>query len=281
MILILLLVFWTGCKDYNRSARILFIGDSWGALMCLFDSFSAAMKELGYSSAERSLSCLETTQPQTKARTWATPSELNRISKSLDEHPQVKFIYISLGGNDFFEIWNKNMSLSEKQKAFRIVQNNFRIIINKIREKNKSAKIILSSYDYGNFEYLMTTKFADAYVNVYQHMGYPTALEMQTAMNEFEKYKQALVHEYNNLTYVNLQGLMQVEMGISEYNIPANTLPLPEQGGNFTPGGRLDLWGPPQAFLGIPNTMYNDPYHLNPTGFYKLVRYLLMQAPMK
>lgn len=266
------------CKDTRKETNVMIIGDSWGFLMCAFNSFSKVMKDLKY--ANDDVGCLETTKPGTTAREWSNEEGLKKITKALASYPKANYIYLSLGGNDFFEVWYKSISDQEKHNKFSEIQGYIAKIITHIKELRPQAKIVMSSYDYSNFQYLMQTQLASTYVKLYQRMGEPSGAEMHMANTELERYKQALTSSFSNVHYVNVFGLMQHLIGVPDSGIAPGELPAPQQAPNYEIGGNIFLWGPRQSYIGVEYTRYYDPYHLNNASFYQVVKKILEVKPL-
>lgn len=266
-------------KPVDLGADILIIGDSWAQLMCLFQSFPKALKAAGI---EKSVSCLTTTKAGARASDWASDKGLRNIDIALAAHKKAKYIYVSLGGNDFFNIWHVGLSEQEKKHHFQQIQDNLIQIVNRIKANRPQATIVLSSYDYPNFEYLMQTQFASAYVKLFKEMGEPTPEQLHKGNAEFEMYKMRIAEQFSNVKYVNNAGLMQYYLGQSEQGIPPGTTPFPGQAPDYFPllGGHPEIWSPVKAFLGVELTPITDPYHLNNEGFFYLAGNILKYAPV-
>jgi lysophospholipase L1-like esterase len=185
------------------------------------------------------------------------------VSKNLEA------VYISLGGNDLLGTWNKNLTSEEEAKNFIITQNQILQIIDYIHAKRPNIEIILSSYDYVNFQYFLKNNTIAAYTKLYTRMGSPTAEELNGAIARLEKYKAEISIKRNFVKYVNNMGLMQYYYGQSEFGVAPRTTALPGQAPNFSPfmGGLPEMPGPHEAFTAIPVLNITDPYHLNKTAF--------------
>lgn len=268
------------CRVLNSGADILMFGDSWAQLMCVFESFPKALHELGI---KKTVSCLATTKSGTRASDWASPDGLKKIEQALDLHKRAKYIYISLGGNDFFSVWKKDMSFSDREEKFRKIQQDLIKIILLISSKRSDATIILNSYDYVDFGHLDASSVYDKpYIDLYQRLGSPSPSELHAAIGELELFKIEITKQFSNVKYVNNMGLMQYYYGLSEFNIPAYTTELPGQMPLYEPllGGKPEAWGPHEALLAVssPFIEYTNAYHFNSKSCFWFAYNTLMQV---
>jgi lysophospholipase L1-like esterase len=267
----------SGCKNTPTNARIMLIGDSWAQLMCIDGSFSDALSELGFQYTD--INCDTTTRVGTTAEYWTNSGRLKIIETSMSLSKNLETIYISLGGNDIIGYWNKNMTTDEENKNAAIVQSQLLQLIDFIQSKKPNVQIVLSSYDYLNFQYFMAHQQVPGYVDIYNRMGQPTDQELNLANGRFEQIKVEITKLRKNVKYVNNNGLLQYFYGQSQFGVPAQSTQLPGQAPEFTPflGGRPDLPGPSDAFLAVPLINFTDPYHLN-AGAYKVIAHHILSV---
>lgn len=266
--LLFILLLLSGCKNVEPNARIMLIGDSWAQLMCLNNSFGNALTNLGVT--ERTgINCQLTTLVGTTSAYWSNNGRLNTILTAMSFSKNLETIYISLGGNDMLGVWYVGMSEQDEIQNFTLIHNQILKIVDYIHAARPNVKIILSSYDYVNFQYFLKNQTVQSYVDIYNRLGRPTAEELNGMSARLEKYKAIIATQRPFVTYVNNMGLMQYYFGQSEFGIAPRTTVLPGQAPNFSPftGGFPEMPGPHEAFTAVPALKITDPYHLNKTAY--------------
>lgn len=258
---------FSGCKNIDPGARVMLIGDSWAQLMCINGSFSDALKKLG--KAQTGINCQGTTLVGTTAEYWSNSGRLKAVAGAMLVSKNLETIYISLGGNDLLGFWNRNTTEQEEKQQFAVIQANILKVVDFIHALRPNVKIVLSSYDYVNFQYFLKNQTVQSYVDIYNRMGQPTAEELNNASARLEKVKAEIALKRPNVMYVNNMGLMQYYYGQSDFGVAPQSTPLPGQAPSFDPfmGGRPDLPGPHEAFAAISQINVTDPYHLNKAAY--------------
>jgi lysophospholipase L1-like esterase len=262
------LTLFSGCKNIDPGARIMLIGDSWAQLMCVNNSFGNALTNLGITT-RTGINCQLTTLIGTTSAYWSNNGRLATILSAMSVSKNLEMVYISLGGNDMLGVWHVGMSEEEEIQYFTTVENQILKIVDSIHAVRPKVKIVLSSYDYVNFQYFLKHQTVPSYIEIYNRMGQPTAAELNAMSARLEKYKAIIPTKRSFVTYVNNMGLMQYFYGQSEFGVAPRSTALPGQAPNFSPfmGGLPELPGPHEAFTAIPVLNITDPYHLSKTAF--------------
>ena len=105
-ILVLLSVCLSSCKENQKT--VLVVGDSWAFLTCLHKSLDLAFKKAGLVDAAVNSNCKLTSVVGAHASDWLSSSQHDLTMIALKD-PSIRVVYISLGGNDVINLWNKNI----------------------------------------------------------------------------------------------------------------------------------------------------------------------------
>ena len=108
--------------------KILIAGDSWAVFPCLFRSLKKVLRD-NKSSLINDRRCLRTSKLGMRADQWLGSVYDKRVSRFIARNHRVKYLYLSLGGNDVQQIWNKNFTLEEqKNLAIHLTQTMQKIV---------------------------------------------------------------------------------------------------------------------------------------------------------
>ncbi len=187
----------------------------------------------------------------------------------------MKALYLSLGGNDVLNVWNKKMTSAEEQAIFDIVTADMEAAINEYRSLRPDIKILISGYDYPRFTPDHPIK---EYVEAYEEMGSPTPFEMNTAVLRFSD-RVAKLADQKAVFYIHHYGLMHYyignpEMGLEAFKtIAPETISAPQAVTQF--GGDPSLQSAKTAMFAIKNGLQPiaDAFHLNRFGYEKLAEH--------
>ncbi|WP_320815269.1 T9SS type A sorting domain-containing protein [Flavobacterium sp.] len=161
------------CPSNSSTNKVLIAGDSWAQYMSddgthnkMFDKFGHADKDLigpslganpgpGYTGTEYAISGSE-------AREWADRVNypwITNVINAINANPSIETVILSIGGNDILAAksgggWYKDMDLDvagSEAALFATIRANTFVIINDILAVHPNVEIVLSSYDYPNF----------------------------------------------------------------------------------------------------------------------------------
>lgn len=251
----------------STSASLLVAGDSWATLMCLGNSFQTSfskhkirnVKVLGCSSDKA-------TKFGAHASKWLSYKEGKKMIALLKSSPDVKSVFLSIGGNDFLGDWNKKMSPQEEQELFAKILYDTKVLVNAIYEIRPDVKVLISGYDFGNFKDFIKVK---PYVKLYKSMGSPTPFEINSALIRFSETMSAIA-DFRNVFYIQHIGLSHYYYGNPEFNLKAKTTLEPRLISNrahpMSTGGVVELVAAKQSMLNILGLLV-DAYHPTFTGF--------------
>ncbi len=247
------------------SEKMLLVGDSWAVLMCLDASFNHAFQKQ-HVDARVDASCLLTAEIGMRAERWMGSSLQKRTDKIMKKYRDVGVVYLSLGGNDFINHWNKNLTSAEEDVEFQKIKQSVKSVIDHIHSILPQAKILLSGYDFGRFVDHHPIK---AYQKAFEGMGKPAPQEIHTAILRLSKVLNEL-RDDQSIFYIQHYGLGHFYVGNKEGGLqPGVTLNPDEISNPRNPnqsGGDPNLLQPPSVMLHIGRFLV-DAFHLSAKSF--------------
>lgn len=241
------------CPTNTANPKVLLAGDSWAQYMSddgthnkIFDKFGHADKDLlgaslgsdpgpGYTGTEYAISGSEANQ-------WADKANYPWIQNVIDEisaNPSIETVILSIGGNDILAGrsgggWYHNMDndvAGSEAALFNTIRDNTFVIIDDILAVHPDIKILISSYDYPNFD--VSALFCGLYacpkrrdLSFSDTSPLITDAELNQMMISVESERTTWLGLNSALHYDNSIGLSHYYYG--DGNSAAGTLPLPE-----------------------------------------------------
>jgi hypothetical protein len=214
--------------------------------------------------------CFSTSHIGANADSFKTKyaSNYNALLDRLRTEPYVKVVYMSLGGNDMFKYWNKNMGAAAEQKLFVYIKGFIQDFINDIHAIRPDVNILVANYD--NAYLYKNAPFA-TYRNIYEHMGEPSPAEVYGGFTRLAAALATL--KADHVVFQQHIGVMHYYYGAPEAGVaPFKTLnptlisteANPLQFGGVA-GYRNNKYAQGHIF-----DWYIDPHHLRPMGFMRL-----------
>lgn len=252
-------------ESMAQTTRLLIVGDSWAEEQWLDGSHARIFNANGF--GQFSADGSSTTESGTTAAEWSTPAFLQRIADALIAQPTIDTVQLTLGGNDFLDAWNVNLTPAQEMNLQMAILDDLIVITNFILAQRADLEIVLSFYDYPNFVDTLSGLLGVFFCQpLHNDLGQPTPLEINTAATEFiEVYRQ--LADDPRIHFVNHAGLMQFVFGFPDQNI------LP---GDLPPPGDLSLPSPVES-LRSRFTSNDDCFHLSAEGYDVLVENLFDQ----
>lgn len=215
--------------------RLLIVGDSWAAEQWEDGSHTRVFSALGLSGIAASGE-LTTTSGSTAAD-WVMPANLQRISDALQQYPHIDTVQLTVGGNDFLDAWNTGMTEAEFAALIGFIQHDVDIISSYILGLRPDIEIVLSLYDYPNFEDtrngLIWTFACSA---LWDDLGQPSPLQVNTAaVAVIDAIEDELIAN-PRIQHVRQLGQAQGHFGLSGF-----------PPGSIAPPGLLDQPSPAEA----------------------------------
>lgn len=247
---------------------VLVTGDSWAALMCLNKSFEDSFKKQKMPDVNVNDTCAFTTRVGMHAENWINSKYDDWTTKEL-KNPNVKVVYLSMGGNDFLDKWNTSLDSDQENIVFENIRNDISTILEKYTKKRSDIKIILSGYDFPRFT---SDNLIKEYRELNEKLGNPTPLQINSAILRFSNIVSTLANG-SNVFYIQHYGLMHYYFGNNENGLrsgttlPPNIISKSDDINNF--GGNINLASDASAMLSVKigNQQAVDAFHLSKKGY--------------
>lgn len=236
--------------------RVLMVGDSWAEFMwkgqSLRETFAAnGRPDILEEGAATALS-------GTTAAQWTSAGMLQLISDELAAHPTIDTVQLTLGGNDFLAGqsgggWWTGMSMVDEEALIDQIIADAATVIDFILGLDGELEIIVSLYDYTNFDESLSGALGFTCDPRWDDLGQPTALEINSAFVRVQDRVDTLVASRERVYGVRHGGLMQFVFGFPDDGIPP---------GDLLPPGDLSLPSPIEAMW-----LLSDCIHLGGDGY--------------
>jgi hypothetical protein len=275
------------------SLRVLIIGDSWAQYMWDDGSHDDVLDRFGHADA-RALSLSLGSDPGpgyigpevaisgSEARQWVDTVNYPWLANSialLQENPSIEWVVLSLGGNDLLAGrsdggWYKDMDLDvpgSEEAVFQRLETNTFAIVDALLTVRSSLKVILSSYDYPNFNVgfwcflYACPKREDLSRDPVNDLI--TDEEINDLMVDVELRRREWCSRYDRLLFDNSIGLMHYIYGDGQTGprlLPKPGIQDPEY--LPLPGGN-PLRPSLRSVFRLPNGIDADPIHLDFEGY--------------
>ena len=159
--------------------RYLIVGDSWAEEQWIDGSHARVFEKRGLDGV--GISGELTTESGSTAAEWVAEN-LERISGAFDQYPHLDTVQLTIGGNDFLDHWDTGMSQEEFDDLIGFIQNDVEIVSNYILGLRPNVEIVISLYDYPNFEDTRNGLiWTFACSSLWTSLGQPSPLEVNTA----------------------------------------------------------------------------------------------------
>ena len=281
-------------QSYYSEPKVLIAGDSWAQYMSddgthneIFDKFGHSDMLLlgkslgsnpgsGYSGNEYAISGSE-------AREWSDRVNYPWIDNVINEitaNPSIETVILSIGGNDILAAksgggWYKDMDLDvagSEAALLQTIKDDSFVIINDILAVHPNVEVLISSYDYPNFN---TGFFCGFFA-----CGKRDDLSRDSAndlITDAELNQMMITVETERISWLALEPQLYFDnaIGLSHYyygdgSSAPGTLPLPEQSAPFSanfPGGNTSTPSIRSNFRNVA-----DPIHLDAEAYeYKII----------
>lgn len=247
-----------------QSVRLLIVGDSWAAEQWGDGSHARVFAANGFGDILADGS--QTTESGSTAEQWSTPARLQVIADALAAQPSIDTVQLTLGGNDFLDVWNTGMSLEDEAALMLAISDRLDTISAFILDQRPDIEIVLSFYDYPNFVDTLGGLVGFFFCRpLWEDLGEPTPTELNIAARAFEAVYADLALANPRIHHVAHFGLMQFNYGFPSAGIAP---------GDIAPPG--DLTRPsPLASMRNHGLLGRDCFHLTPAGYDILVQNLI------
>lgn len=249
---------------YAQNSKVLIVGDSWAQQQYSDQIHDAVFDVNGYPDIEvlRNGDATAVSVDGTTAADWVVPSELAKITNALTNNPSVDTVQLTLGGNDFLNNWNTSMTVGQVNALKAGIVADLQTIVDAILEVDINLEIVLSFYDYPNFEETTNDPWEFTCRGLHNDMLNPTPTEINSMALDFTNAFVSIANQNPKVFYVQHWGRMQNAYGWPDQGIQPGDIPLP---GDFTRTSPLEAMRTHLGFV-------KDCFHLEPEGYDILVQ---------
>ncbi len=274
-ILCLLSVWLSSCK--NNQKTVLVVGDSWAFLSCLYKSLDQALVKAGIVDAGVNKDCALTSIVGAQVSEWLTSTQHEQTLRALKD-PSVKVVYISLGGNDVINTWNKNMNPQQLDSLVLDLKTKLSGILDIYRAARPDVRFLISGYDYPRFT---PNHSIPEYAEAFEEMGFPEPAEINRALIILSE-KFLSLSEVPNTAYLHHLGLMHYHFGHAEAGLLPKTTKVPtlisKPGETLnTHGGVSGLSTDAPAMETVLGGQIVDAFHLSKLGYLLMAEHTVEQ----
>lgn len=253
----------------DKTPKILIVGDSWATLTCLYGAVGKVLKDVN-AKLKNDRRCLRTSKLGIEAKEWVGSKQDQRTRKFLKKNKNIKYLYMSLGGNDLMASWTRLYTQEQTLKLFEDTLNHVKNIMNIYKAINPNIKIVLSGYDYPHFK---PNHPIGLYRTIYERMLSPSDVEINKALIQYSQFMTA-VADYKNTYYIHHLGISQYYDGVPERNLSKYKTLAPDFISTYknpkSYGGNPEF---PSSELSMINWLFQkrDAFHLNSQNYYNVV----------
>ncbi len=251
--------------------KILIVGDSWATFPCFYGSLRKALNKADAKIINDSR-CLRTSKLGAQAKEWRTLVQHQRTLAFIKANSRIKFIYLTLGGNDLMAEWNKDYTVEQEKKLFEKTFSNIKSVMNDYLAARPDLKIILSGYDFPHFKDKHPIKL---YRRTFENMGKPDHSRLNKALIDFT-LSLLPIADGKNIFYIHHLGLSQYIDGVPEFGLKAGKTKSPEQISSMLHpediGGDANL---PSSRKSMINWLFlvRDAFHLQHDNYVALMKH--------
>lgn len=247
-----------------QTARVLIVGDSWASQQWDDRAHDMVFSANGFSSltADGSTTAISGSE----AADWVVPDQLALIATALANQPDIDTVQLTIGGNDFLAAWRADMTPMQEMTLQQQISTDIQTIIDFILVQDSRIQIILSFYDFPNFVDTLTGVSGLFCAPLFNSMGQPTPMQLNSAAQRFEQAYTQLAANNSRVFHVSHFGFMQFTFGFPDMGIQPGDIPLP---------GDISLPSPLEAMrltFGV-----SDCFHLRAEGYDVLIQNLFDQ----
>ncbi len=253
--------------EAQSTTRVLIVGDSWAEEQWEDGSHAYVFAQNGLD--EFGIYGESTTESGSTAENWKQGSYLQLIEQALDTYPDIDTVQLTVGGNDFLDVWHTGMTETEIETLTNAILFDLNLIVDYILNRDPGIEVLLSLYDYPNFRDTLGGMGGwFACEPRWQDMGQPTPLQLNTVAVDLVESIADIATANHRVHYVDHFGLMQNHYGWPDEGIPPGSIEPP---GDITEPSpyeamREHLWG-----------MAIDCFHLKDEGYDVIVQNLIDQ----
>lgn len=244
---------------HGQVTRLLIVGDSWAEEQWDDGSHARVLNASGLSQV--GVSGELTTTSGSTAADWVMPAELARIGNALEQYPHIDTVQLTIGGNDFLDFWNTSFTPAQFAQLIEFIRGDVEIVSTYILNQRPEIEIIVSLYDYPNFEDTRNGLiWFFACSALWDDLGQPNPLQVNTAAVEVIDAIEAFADKNSRISHVRHLGQAQNFFGLPGQ--PPGSIPAP---------GLIDVPSPAAAMRTRFFGGGLDCFHFNATAYDVLI----------
>lgn len=174
--------------------ELIVAGDSWANFLCDDRGYQKTFDNLKVLDLKEHGDCKSTSKNGLEAGEWLQSEQHQKLLGKLHEGSIIKFVHLSIGGNDLIARWKVYMTSAQEIELFERNYGLIKTIVDSLLVKNPFIKIIISGYDFPRF----TTDHPIAeFRRALENMGNPSPFEINSALIRYHQYliRRLLSHE--------------------------------------------------------------------------------------
>ncbi len=255
----------------SKKSKILIAGDSWAFFTCVYNSMGKMIRDKKAPLVEDNR-CWRTSRTGLTAAEWPASRSHKRTLRYLKNTPRIKYLYLSLGGNDLMRNWNQDFTPEQELQLFETTTKTLKNIMDSYLAVRPDLTIILAGYDFPNF----TIKFTlPLYRKIHKRMHEPAPERMNNLLVQFTEHAAKLVNG-KNIFFIHSIGLSQYYHGVPEKGFaakltatPAEISPMNDPG---CAGGNVCIQTSKKSMV---NWLFilRDAFHLNTRMYRKVMHH--------
>lgn len=207
----------------SKKDKILIVGDSWATFPCFYNSMGKMIRDLDANIVEDNR-CWRTTKLGMTGFDWIGSKQDLRTFRYIERTKRLKYMYLSLGGNDLMAIWNKDFTAEQELAAIHKVMAQVKEVMDRYHAIRPDLKIILSGYDFPHFTPNHTIGL---YRKIFDRIGRPPHERTNRALAKLCQHMAKLANG-KNIFYVQHMGLSQYYDGVPEFGLEAGKTLAPD-----------------------------------------------------
>lgn len=207
-----------------------------------------------------------------RADQWLGSGFDRRLTRYLKNDSRIKYVYLSLGGNDMMKNWNTKFTPEQEDQLYKKTYDIIEQIIQKYTKLRPDVKIILSGYDYGR---LTERNLISLYTTIYLGMQKPTPEQVNNQLIRFSQALQPLANG-RNIFFIHHLGLSHYYDGVPEHGLPCRQTMSPDEISSqafvMNVGGKRQL---PNCSKSMINWfgLSRDAIHLSSKNYYYVMKH--------
>lgn len=265
----------------NEETKVLLVGDSWAFFMGVDQTFDKVLKNWGFPEY-KFFTNLTLAENGAKTNDFLKASKQAEIANKLNDNPSIKFVHLSIGGNDMLGDWkSQTFTPFQTDSLMQSVADSLYAVVDFIKGVRPDVKVVWGGYTYPNFDEVINGFYIPTlhpFYSNWEKMEFPTNPEINVQLNAFEDMVGAHFANDPQVEFVKATGITQYTYGqesplevapFGTYN--KFSVPLPEGNTEYpSPQGSMRDYA-----------LTKDCFHLSSKGYRDLIGYITQKYYFK